>query len=264
MRPNAWRSECIHRTQTGNDDFDFIGFASTHGARGATRPAWQSVFARHNFVLCLNPGVFENGRVDELLRPRMDPVLAKIIFVFGYVIANFVIRTPYIKAHHRLPIRANRKTRTDTSLLLAVSLGGFGIPLLYVFSPLFSFADYSIPLWVGVMGVIVLLLANWLFWKSHKDLGDSWSPTLEIRENHKLVMAGIYRRIRHPMYLSIWLLVLAQAMILPNYVAGFTGLLAFGSLYFQRVAREERMMKEEFGSEYEHYLQRTGRLLPKL
>ena len=30
----------------------------------------------------------------------MDPLLAKIIFVFGYVVANFVIRTPYIKAHH--------------------------------------------------------------------------------------------------------------------------------------------------------------------
>ena len=194
----------------------------------------------------------------------MDPVLAKIIFVFGYVIANFVIRTPYIKAHHRLPIRANRKTRTDTALFVGVSLGGFVIPLLYVFSPVFSFADYSIPLGIGVLGVVVLVVANWLFWKSHKDLGDNWSPTLEIREKHTLVTKGIYRRIRHPMYLSIWLLVIAQAMILPNYFAGFAGLIAFGILYFQRVSKEERMMRQEFGDAYEHYLQRTGRLLPKL
>jgi protein-S-isoprenylcysteine O-methyltransferase Ste14 len=175
-----------------------------------------------------------------------------------------VIRIPYIKAHHRLPIRSNRNTRLDTSLFLAVSLGGFLIPLLYVFTPLFSFADYSIPRWVGVTGVVVLVLADWVFWKSHKDLGGNWSPTLEIRRDHTLVAHGIYQRIRHPMYLSFWLLVTAQAMILPSYVAGFVGLLPFGILYFQRVAKEERMMMEEFGSEFERYLQKTGRLLPKL
>lgn len=194
----------------------------------------------------------------------MGPLLAKIIFVFGAVIANFVIRIPYIKAHHRLPIRSNRNTRLDTSLFLAVSLGGFLIPLLYVFTPLFSFADYSIPRWVGVTGVVVLVLADWVFWKSHKDLGGNWSPTLEIRRDHTLVAHGIYQRIRHPMYLSFWLLVTAQAMILPSYVAGFVGLLPFGILYFQRVAKEERMMMEEFGSEFERYLQKTGWLLPKL
>jgi protein-S-isoprenylcysteine O-methyltransferase Ste14 len=194
----------------------------------------------------------------------MDPLPAKIIFVLGFVVANFVIRTPYIKAHQRLPIRANRTTRLDTSLFLAVTLGGFLLPLLYVFTPLFSFADYSIPRWVGGTGLAVLVLANWVFWKSHKDLGRNWSPTLQIRQDHKLVTQGIYQRIRHPMYLSIWLLVIAQAMILPNYAAGFAGLLPFGILYFQRVAREERMMMEEFGSEYERHLQKTGRLFPKL
>jgi protein-S-isoprenylcysteine O-methyltransferase Ste14 len=29
------------------------------------------------------------------------------------------------------------------------------------------------------------------------------------------------------------------------------------------VAKEERMMMEEFGSEYEQYVQKTGRLFPK-
>ena len=194
----------------------------------------------------------------------MDPLLAKIVFVFGFVVANFVIRAPHIKAHHRLPIRANRNTRADTSLFLGVSVGGFLIPLLYVFTPLFSFADYSLPWWVGVTGVAVLVLANWVFWKSHKDLGGNWSPTLQIRQDHKLVTRGIYQRIRHPMYLSLWLLVMAQAMILPNYVAGLAGLFSFAILYFQRVAKEERMMSEEFGREYEQYLQKTGRLFPKL
>jgi protein-S-isoprenylcysteine O-methyltransferase Ste14 len=194
----------------------------------------------------------------------MEPLVAKIIYMIGYWAANFVIRAPYIKAHQRLPIRANRKTRGDTGLFLAVGVGGFFLPLIYVFTPVLSFADYSSPLWVGLIGVVVLLLGNWVFWKSHKDLGTNWSPTLEIREKHTLVTHGIYRRIRHPMYLSIWLLVIAQTMILPNYIAGFSGVVPFALLYFLRVPKEERMMREEFGESYDEYLLGTGRILPRL
>src|SRR5256885_15762020 len=145
----------------------------------------------------------------------MDPLPAKIIFILGYVVAISVIRAPHIKVHRRSVTRVNRKTRADTSLFIATSLGGFLIPVLYVFMPIFSFADYSIPAWIGLTGAAILILADGLFWKSHSDLGRNWSPTLEIREHHELVTQGIYRRIRHPMYLSIWLMVIAQAMILP-------------------------------------------------
>jgi protein-S-isoprenylcysteine O-methyltransferase Ste14 len=194
----------------------------------------------------------------------MNPLFAKIIYVVGYWIANFVIRAPHIKVHQRAPIRANRKTWLDSSLFFAVGVGGFLVPLLYVFTPLLAFASYAIPLWIGVTGVALLALGDWVFWRSHKDLGRNWSPRLEIRESHRLVTEGIYRRIRHPMYSSIWLLVIAQAMILPNYVAGFSGLVPFALLYFLRVGKEEKMMGEDFGGEYEQYQRKTGRLFPKL
>jgi len=194
----------------------------------------------------------------------MNPFVAKIVFVLGFVVAIFIIRAPHIQAHRRAAIRAQRKTRADTVLLVLASVGGFLVPILYVFTPLFSFADYAIPVWIGLLGVAILIAADWVFWKSHRDLGRNWSPTLEIRENHQLITEGIYQRIRHPMYLSLWLLVFAQAMILPNYVAGFAGLLPFGILYFLRVDREERMMLEQFGSAYEDYRCKTGRLFPKL
>ena len=193
----------------------------------------------------------------------MDPFVAKIIYVVGYWIANFVIRAPHINVHRKAPIATNRNTSVDKSLFLSVGVGGFMVPLLYVFTPLLSFANYSIPLWIGLMGVGVLVAGNWLFWQSHRDLGRNWSPVLEIRQNHELVTAGIYQRIRHPMYTSLWLLVIAQAMILPNYIAGFSGLVPFALLYFVRVAKEERMMTEIFGSSYQQYCERTGRLFPR-
>jgi protein-S-isoprenylcysteine O-methyltransferase Ste14 len=103
----------------------------------------------------------------------------------------------------------------------------------------------------------------WLFWRSHHDLGTNWSATLEVREGHTLITHGIYEKIRHPMYAAIWLWALGQGLLLRNWVAGWAGLLAFGTLYFLRVANEERMMLDQFGADYQRYQERTGRLLPK-
>ena len=56
----------------------------------------------------------------------------------------------------------------------------------------------------------------------------------------------------------------AQALLLPNWVAGFSGVVGFGCLYFVRVGREEAMMLAMFGEEYRAYMQRTSRIIPRL
>jgi protein-S-isoprenylcysteine O-methyltransferase Ste14 len=64
------------------------------------------------------------------------------------------------------------------------------------------------------------------------------------------------------MYSAFWLWAFAQALLLPNRVAGFSGLVGFGILFFGRVAREERMMLETFGDSYRAYMARTGHIFP--
>ena len=107
-------------------------------------------------------------------------------------------------------------------------------------------------------------LAVWLFWRSHADLGRNWSPSLQLREGHALVDRGVYRYSRHPMYASQWLWGAAQALLLPNWIAGWASLISFAPLYLSRVPREEQMMLERFGHEYRGYVRRTGRIFPRL
>jgi protein-S-isoprenylcysteine O-methyltransferase Ste14 len=104
----------------------------------------------------------------------------------------------------------------------------------------------------------------WLFRRSHKDLGRQWSASLEIRESHQIVRAGVYRRIRHPMYASFWLWALAQAFLLPNAVAALSGLVAIAILFFTRIDYEERMLTEAFGDDYVAYMRETKRIIPGL
>jgi protein-S-isoprenylcysteine O-methyltransferase Ste14 len=65
------------------------------------------------------------------------------------------------------------------------------------------------------------------------------------------------------MYAQIWLWTIAQALIISNWFAGFSGIIAWTVVYYVRVPTEEKMMMEEFGSKYLDYMNNTGRVLPK-
>jgi protein-S-isoprenylcysteine O-methyltransferase Ste14 len=64
------------------------------------------------------------------------------------------------------------------------------------------------------------------------------------------------------MYLALLLYAVGQTLAVPNWVAGPSYLVAFGLLFALRVGPEERMMRDEFGAEYDAYVARTRRLLP--
>ena len=53
-----------------------------------------------------------------------------------------------------------------------------------------------------------------------------------------------------------------QALVIPNWVAGLSNVIAFAVLFALRVGPEERMMAAQFGDEYAAYSARTKRLVP--
>jgi protein-S-isoprenylcysteine O-methyltransferase Ste14 len=59
-------------------------------------------------------------------------------------------------------------------------------------------------------------------------------------------------------------LCIAQALLLPNWIAGLAGLICFSIAYATRIDKEEQMLLDQFGDEYEAYRQRTKRLVPYL
>jgi protein-S-isoprenylcysteine O-methyltransferase Ste14 len=191
----------------------------------------------------------------------MTPFIAEIIWAFGCV-AYYIIRYPHQRRSRKTPV-ANRRDRMREQTLMAISYSGlFVIPLIYVLTDLFKFADYAFHPIQAWTGTLVLAAGMALLHRTHRDLGRAWSITLEIRDQHTLVTHGIYERLRHPMYGAFWLWAISQALLLPNWIAGFSGLVGFGTLFFARVGYEERMMLETFGDDYRAYMARTYRLIP--
>lgn len=191
----------------------------------------------------------------------MTPLVAKVIWVLG-VVGWFIIRLPHDRRSRRTA-KLRRSDRGRELILMTISATGLGIiPAVYAFSGAPRFADYSFHSWQAWIGAALFVAALWLFHRTHKDLGRNWSVTLEVRDRHTLVTNGVYSRVRHPMYSAFWLWALAQALLLPNWIAGPSGLLGFGTLFFMRVAREERLMSETFGEDYRRYMARTSRVVP--
>ena len=192
----------------------------------------------------------------------MNPWFAKAVILAANVVM-VVIRAPHGQRSRGIKIVKDRKGRREV-ILLTLAMAGFFVPVIWVASPVFSFAEYPLRIGPLIAGVSCFSVGLWLFYRSHADLGANWSVTLQVREQHRLVMQGVYRRVRHPMYAALFLYSIGQAFVIPNWVAGPSYLLAFGALFALRVRVEERLMLEQFGDDYADYTARTKRLIPGL
>lgn len=191
----------------------------------------------------------------------MTPIVPKLAFL-AMVVGWYLIRLPHLIRSRRTPIVASKRGIRE-KLLMGISGAGMGfIPLAYIAFGFGGVGDRAVhPTLVGV-GIVIEILALALFWESHAGLGRQWSVSLELRSNHKLQTGGIYHYVRHPMYTAFWAWSLAQALLLPNWIAGLSGCLGFGCLYAFRVPVEERMMLDHFGEAYRSYADATSRVIP--
>lgn len=190
----------------------------------------------------------------------MNPWFAKAVIIAGSI-AMVAIRAPHGQRSFKVKVVKSRKGALEI-VLLTLAWIAFFLPLIWVATPVLAFADYPLRPLPLVAGTLCFTLGLWLFYRSHADLGTNWSITLELREKHQLITQGVYRRLRHPMYLALFLYAFGQALVLPNWVAGPSYVVAFTLLYALRVGPEERMMREAFGQDYEAYMARTRRLVP--
>lgn len=140
---------------------------------------------------------------------------------------------------------------------------GVGVLVYTIWPPAMAWGAIALWPWVRWMGAGVgsasLPLLIWV----HRTLGKFWVPTLDIMKDHKLVVSGLYRWIRHPMYSLGFAFMLGTSLVTDNGLNLLvTGLTLF--VIYARIKQEEQMMIQHFGDEYRSYMLRTGRLFPRL
>jgi len=191
----------------------------------------------------------------------MTKTVAALIWFAGLV-GWYIIRRPFERKARKMGVSRSLLDWREWVLLASAASGLFLIPAAYVLTGFPESLDRPFIPAIGWLALLPLGGALWLFRRSHVDLGRNWSVTLKVREHHVLVKTGVYRLVRHPMYSSFFLLGLSQMLLLPNWLAGASGLIGAGLLFVFRVFREERMMLESFGDEYRSYMAGTKRIIP--
>ena len=84
---------------------------------------------------------------------------------------------------------------------------------------------------------------------------------LQIVESHHLVKDGLYKHIRHPIYLGEILRNFGVVSIFSSVYGVLLMAVATGFLFF-RMKNEEKMLIEQFGEEYREYQRMTKKIIP--
>lgn len=129
------------------------------------------------------------------------------------------------------------------------------------FSPMASF-NQTTELVVGLVTVVVACFSVGIVMAAVRALGKEWSITARLLEGHKLATGGPYRFVRHPIYAGMLGMLLATGMSLSYWFSLVAALLLFFIGTSIRVRSEEKLLREQFGAEFESYAARVLALLP--
>ena len=94
-----------------------------------------------------------------------------------------------------------------------------------------------------------------------KALGEFFSAYVTLQPNHRLVREGIYKYIRHPLYLSLLLIPTGIALIFASVLA--VPILILAAIFvFDRIKKEDRLLAQHFGLAFDDYHRNTRKLIP--
>jgi protein-S-isoprenylcysteine O-methyltransferase Ste14 len=153
-----------------------------------------------------------------------------------------------------------REDRGNRWVLLAFALIGLLIGYLPAYTDRIDFwtIDGNVVRWIG----LVLFGAGGALrlWPVFV-LGNRFSGLVAIQPGHTLVTSGVYGVIRHPSYLGLLISTFGWGLVFRSGVGVLLAALLAPPL-LARINAEERLLRSQFGEEYDTYRARTWRLIP--
>ena len=160
------------------------------------------------------------------------------------------------------------------AFVIALYVEMYGFPLtIYLLT---SFLDLDIPwlhmkghLWATLLGLgetgamIEMIIGLGIVFIGITLIFRGWRLVYSARQKDELVTEGVYRYMRHPQYTGIYLVLFGQLIHWPT----LPTLLLFPPIvyiYYHLAKKEEKAMLENFGRQYEIYVQQVPMFFPKI
>ena len=157
-----------------------------------------------------------------------------------------------------------REDWTALPFILITSIGFIVAVIDFIFLQNLKFQYF------GLIGLALAIIGGYLRIKARLQLRkkagfDSLYSTsrLQVAEGQQLVKDGLYKRVRHPLYLGE---ILRNFGAVSIFSSGYGILLVtIGAVFLLlRIKHEEEMLAAAFGPDYEDYRRKTKRLIPHI
>ncbi len=116
---------------------------------------------------------------------------------------------------------------------------------------------------LSMLGVLFALAAWLLSLYCWHFMGRAWRVGINPKEKTKIVTGGPFKYVRHPIYTLSMMLMLGTFLTLQTTGALILWIVHF-ALYYAEGCREEQYILQQNNKEYEAYISKTGRFLPRL
>jgi protein-S-isoprenylcysteine O-methyltransferase len=117
---------------------------------------------------------------------------------------------------------------------------------------------------LGACGLALMCAGVFVRWWAIRTLGEFFTRSVKVFDDHRIVRAGLYRHVRHPSYTGALAGNLGFGLALSNWVSTLVVFVPVAAALAYRVRVEERALLGSFGDEYAEYARATKRLIPKL
>ena len=114
---------------------------------------------------------------------------------------------------------------------------------------------------IRVIGLAFYIVFSWVQIWSTKTLGDNFSQDIAIKKEHHIVTNGPFKIIRHPQYLSQFLMDLGGAAATLSFILAPLALIQIPFL-FMRASMEDKLLEKHFGEIFRAYKKKSGMFFP--
>ncbi len=174
-----------------------------------------------------------------------------ICWLLSEILLNRLVRS---KKSDAKEVDKNSMNLIWIAIVVSMTLG---IVSLYYWSARIMPAGIALYLGSGLIlaGMIIRFTAVW-------SLGKFFTVNLGIQDDHRLIMTGLYKYVRHPSYSGSLLSFTGFCLSLNNWLSLLIIMIPVIATFINRINIEEKLLLRQFGSEYEEYKRKSKRLVP--
>lgn len=164
--------------------------------------------------------------------------------------------------------RSGEKTRrADSRSIVAIVIQALAFAIAWSigrkpFTP-FLPIDWRAQYVVAALIILLVMASLLLVIAAVHTLGKQWSLQARVLEHHELIRGGPYRIVRHPIYTGLFGMLIVSGLARGHWI----GLLLACFVYYigttLRIGSEEKLLREQFGRQYEEYAREVPAFIPK-